>query len=222
MRGAGSVAAAMAHASDPELLVLLGLRLASFAPPARIAELTGLPEATVREHLPGLAEQQLARERTGRVAGWSLLPAGRVEGERLLAAELDAQGLRGDVDACYRRFLALNRPLLTACTEWQLRTDPVTGAQAINEHDDPVHDANVLAGLGVIDDEIQPVCAELALLLARFANYGHRLAHARAEVDAGETDWFTKPSIDSYHTVWFELHEHLLATLGIERAGEVT
>ena len=23
--------------------------------------------------------------------------------------------------------------------------------------------------------------------------------------------------IDSYHTVWFELHEDLLATLGIER-----
>jgi hypothetical protein len=26
--------------------------------------------------------------------------------------------------------------------------------------------------------------------------------------------------IDSYHTVWFELHEDLLSTLGIERASE--
>ena len=26
--------------------------------------------------------------------------------------------------------------------------------------------------------------------------------------------------IDSYHTVWFELHEDLLATLGIERSSE--
>jgi hypothetical protein len=26
--------------------------------------------------------------------------------------------------------------------------------------------------------------------------------------------------IESYHTVWFELHEDLLATLGIQRAGE--
>ena len=26
--------------------------------------------------------------------------------------------------------------------------------------------------------------------------------------------------IDSYHTVWFELHEDLLATLGLERAAE--
>ena len=37
---------------------------------------------------------------------------------------------------------------------------------------------------------------------------------------AGDTDWFTKPMIPSYHTVWFELHEDLLATLGIERGSE--
>ncbi len=36
----------------------------------------------------------------------------------------------------------------------------------------------------------------------------------------GERDWFTKPTIDSYHSVWFELHEDLLATLGLERAKE--
>ena len=30
----------------------------------------------------------------------------------------------------------------------------------------------------------------------------------------------TKPMIDSYHSVWFELHEDLLATLGIERGSE--
>jgi hypothetical protein len=26
--------------------------------------------------------------------------------------------------------------------------------------------------------------------------------------------------IESYHTVWFELHENLLATLGIQRSKE--
>ena len=31
---------------------------------------------------------------------------------------------------------------------------------------------------------------------------------------AGDPDWFTRPTVDSYHTVWFELHENLLATLG--------
>jgi hypothetical protein len=36
----------------------------------------------------------------------------------------------------------------------------------------------------------------------------------------GDHDWFTKPILASYHTVWFELHEDLLATLGLDRASE--
>ncbi len=34
------------------------------------------------------------------------------------------------------------------------------------------------------------------------------------------TEWLTKPTILSYHTLWFQLHEDLLATLGLERAAE--
>src|SRR5918994_378376 len=46
----------------------------------------------------------------------------------------------------------------------------------------------------------------------------HRLAgSARRRVEDGEHDWFTSPRIDSYHTVWMELHEELLVALGRER-----
>jgi hypothetical protein len=64
------------------------------------------------------------------------------------------------------------------------------------------------------------VCGTLGSQLARFSGYGPRLATAVDKVEKGDTDWFTKPLIDSYHTVWFELHEDLLATLAIERARE--
>ena len=47
-----------------------------------------------------------------------------------------------------------------------------------------------------------------------------RVAIERFAKAAGDGDWFTKPTIDSYHTVWFELHENLLSTLGIERGHE--
>jgi hypothetical protein len=40
-------------------------------------------------------------------------------------------------------------------------------------------------------------------------------------VQSGEIEWFTKPMIESYHTIWFELHEDLLASLGLDRAKEV-
>jgi hypothetical protein len=34
-------------------------------------------------------------------------------------------------------------------------------------------------------------------------------------VASGETIWLTRPIIDSYHTVWFELHEELIAATGL-------
>ena len=80
----------------------------------------------------------------------------------------------------------------------------------------------MIGRLGKVDSAAQVICAELADALARFGNYGRRLAAARARVEAGEHDWMTKPMLDSYHSVWFELHEDLLATLGIERGREPT
>ena len=67
---------------------------------------------------------------------------------------------------------------------------------------------------------MQPIADDLAASLSRFARYAPRLSNAVDRVRTGEVDWFTKPVLDSYHTVWFELHEDLLATLGIERGEE--
>jgi hypothetical protein len=36
----------------------------------------------------------------------------------------------------------------------------------------------------------------------------------------GETEWLTSPRVDSYHTVWMQLHEDLLLALGRDRASE--
>src|SRR3546814_1224843 len=66
-----------------------------------------------------------------------------------------------------------------------------------------------------------PICHDLASLLDRYRPYGARFDHAIERVRAGDLDWFTKPMIASYHTVWFELHEDLLVTLGITRGAEV-
>jgi hypothetical protein len=208
----------MPYPSDPDVLVLLGLRLRSFAPAAVVAEAAGLPEAEVASRLDSCAERGLALFRDGRMTGWMLTPEGRTEGEHLLAAEMDHLGGRDAVGAAYERFLAVNQRLLDVCTAWQLRD--VDGAQVVNDHADPVHDASVVAELADIDATIQPVLTDLAESLARLGGYGPRLSSALAKVQGGDGEWFTKPTVDSYHTVWFELHENLLATLGIERGAE--
>jgi hypothetical protein len=208
----------MPTASDPRLLVLLGLRLRSFAAAPLVADAAGLPVSETESLLAHLASADLARFRDGRMTGWMLTSAGRAEGEAGLAAELDGSDSRSAVSAAYQRFLAINADLLETCTDWQLRS--VDGEQRINDHTDLVHDADVITRLALLDDAVQPIVADLAETLSRFGGYGARLAGALAKVQGGDVDWFTKPTIDSYHTVWFELHENLLATLGIERSTE--
>ena len=48
----------------------------------------------------------------------------------------------------------------------------------------------------------------------RFGLYRHRLSGALARAASGRLE-YVADSIASYHAVWAELHEDLLATLGI-------
>lgn len=208
----------MATASDPSLRVLHALRLKSFAPVEVVAAVAELDESETLGFLETFRDKEWVRHRDGKITGWMLLGAGRTEGERMLADELEAIDGRADIDAAYRQFLALNQACLQVCTDWQLVE--VDGAQVVNEHHDAAHDADVIGRLRALGDEVRPICAELTTVLARFGSYGPRFAAAIERVEAGESDWFTKPTIDSFHTVWFELHENLLATLGIERGTE--
>ena len=208
----------MPHPSEPATLVLHALRLKGFADDDVVAAHAGLAPDEAAHHLEILASSGLAVRREGRITGWSLTPQGRKHHGELLGAEVDAAACRQAVHDAYREFLAINGEMLTVCTDWQMRM--VDGEPVINDHADPVYDKDVIARLRGVDARVQPVCARLAEALDRFAPYGGRLHGALERVEAGETEWFTKPVIDSYHTVWFELHEDLLCTLGIERSKE--
>jgi hypothetical protein len=209
--------------SDPAFVALHTVRVRGVTGTAEIAAATGLDEATVEDAMQTHAAHDFVILRTGALAGWALTRFGRDEDAQRAAAELDDASLRDAVDALYRRFLELNPQLLRLCTDWQLYppADNKTPPEP-NRHADPDYDAEVRARLAKVDSAAQPICDELGHALARFGNYGRRLAAARARVEAGEHDWMTKPMIDSYHSVWFELHEDLLATLGIERGSEPT
>jgi hypothetical protein len=209
----------MARVSDPDLLVLVALRLRTLADLDAIAEATGSTTAVADEILHALAAGGLVRRRDGRVTGWMLTPQGRGLCGSRLGDELDAANGRDEVAAAYDQFLTVNQRLLDLCTRWQLRE--VDGAEIVNDHADVDHDGAVLVDLAEVDLVGQAGCTRLGAVLTRFDGYGARLAAARDAADRGDPDWLTRPTIDSYHTVWFELHENLLATLGLERGHEV-
>lgn len=208
----------MSHPSDPAFLVLHALRLKGFAEDDVLAATTGIPAGEVSKHLTALCDEELVLRRDGRISGWSLTPAGRARHAELVAAEVDEADARDTVKSAYERFLEINQDMLGVCTAWQLRD--VDGTQAINDHSDPEYDGGVIQQLVGIHDRVRPVTVDLRETLARFAGYGTRLRDALEKVVAGAHEFFTKPVIDSYHTIWFELHEDLLCTLGIERSSE--
>ena len=208
----------MAHPSAPSFLVLHALRLKGFAEDEVVAGVTGLGVDDVTTHLKTLADSELALRRDGRVSGWSLTPAGRSRHVQEVADELEAAAGRDAVKSGYERFLEINQEMLEVCTAWQLRD--VDGNQVINDHTDTEYDEKVVQRLVGIHDRVRPVTVDLREVLERFGGYGGRLRSALEKVVGGESEWFTKPVIDSYHTVWFELHEDLLCTLAIERSTE--
>jgi hypothetical protein len=119
------------------------------------------------------------------------------------------------VDGVHARFVPLNRAVLDVCTAWQLKDESTP-----NDHADADYDAEVVGRLAAIHAAAEPICAELAGALQRFVGYRERLGAAVERLRGGEREWFTGVRVASYHTVWFELHENLLATLGIERGAE--
>jgi hypothetical protein len=198
--------------------VLHGVRVKGFAEGSAVAGLWCLDEGEVDRELKELADEGDVQRRDGRVSGWSLTPEGRAHHARLVAAELDGAGARPQVEDAHRRFGDVNPELLATCTAWQLRA---TGAsQQVNDHTDHVYDSSVVGRLAAVHHRIEPVLADLAAALWRFGRYPERLGNAIRRVQLGESEWFTKPLLDSYHTVWFELHEDLLATLGLQRGAE--
>jgi hypothetical protein len=203
------------HVSDPRFLVIHGLRLKGFVEAEPLAELVGLPPSDVAAELAALTDAGLVLHRDGRLSGWSLTPVGREEHARLVADEVETAGARDDIDVGYRAFLSLNPELLAVCTAWQLRDE-----STLNDHSDAAYDACVIERLSCLHVELDPALVPLEGSLDRFTPYRPRFDGALARVQAGEADYFARPMIDSYHTVWFELHEDLLTTLGLERSKE--
>ena len=189
--------------------MLHALRCLGSVPASRIAEAAALPEADVESDLIDLAVNGLVGYTPGVFSGWLLTDRGRDEVARRAASELRATGAREAVERGFADFLVLNPELLAACTAWQIRDE---GGSLPNDHTDHRYDDKVLKRLVALDGRAQPLCGRLATALPRFGPYGPRLSAALERALAGDTAAVTDRT-DSYHAVWFQLHEDLLVTL---------
>ena len=138
---------------------------------------------------------------------------GRERLNALLAEErsaIDQKSLAG----AYSDFRVVNSEFKALVLDWQVKDGQP------NSHEDADYDAAIVNRLDNVHQKVLPVLAAVTTLLPRLSGYVGKLNSSLAKVKAGETIWFSRPSIDSYHTVWFELHEELIAASGLSREDE--
>lgn len=203
---------------DPALLrVLHAVRLLGFTDTDPLAARAGIAPDRARDVLCAAEHEGWVRYVSfADLGGWSLTDAGTAENERLLSQELLAVDPEGAISSVHTDFRPLNARLLRAATDWQLL--PTTdGRLTPNDHQDAAWDGRVLDELEGLGAALGPLITRLAHVLPRFAGYDERFAVALRRARAGDTRWVSGTDVDSCHRVWFELHEDLLATLGIDR-----
>ncbi len=207
----------MTSNSPPSLLVLHAVRIVGFADNSVIASRYAINLGEATEILRDAeARGWVQHAAFADLEGWFLTESGRVENECQLAGELARIGKADELCDIYRDFLPLNTRLQQACTDWQLRPAPGNRLD-VNDHSDPEWDRAILEELNRIDLALVPLAERLNGVLARFRGYDTRFSTALRRAHAGERNWVDSTHIDSCHRVWFELHEDLIATLGLDR-----
>jgi len=183
----------------------------------RVATASGMDVEVVEDQLVRLRERGLVTLDDGVFGGWSLTLSGRDWAEAAVRGEVREADASELVNTAYQEFLPLNGVVMAICHDWQMRN--LGGRPVVNDHEDHRYDDAVLARLSSADQAAQAICERLAHRLARFAVYGRRLTYAARKAHDGDLQFVTD-DLESYHSVWFQLHEDLLVTCGISRDEE--
>jgi pyruvate,orthophosphate dikinase len=183
------------------------------------AALESLTDAVVAtpEDLRAILDQLVIDGLVATVAGaYRLTEAGTIRAAGLLAAEKAAWGVDRAV-AALDAFLGLDARMKDTVTAWQLRD---AEAQVINDHTDDAYDRAVLDRLAALHGDAIAWLAPLESQLGRLAGYRARLDRAAERAIGGDGRYVASPRVDSYHGVWFELHEDLIRLAGRTREDE--
>jgi pyruvate,orthophosphate dikinase len=149
---------------------------------------------------------------------YRLTAEGKAAARELVRADRDGWG-PDQADAALDAFLALDARMKQTVTDWQMRE--VDGTQQVNDHSDADYDRGVLDRLTRLHAEAVAWLRPLEGRLARLRRYEARLRRAAGLAFNGDPSYVASPRVDSYHSVWFELHEDLIQLAGRTRADEV-
>jgi len=195
--------------SDNTLAVLQTVRLKGRVMPEDVATATaiGVDEATTS------VESLTSRGFLNDGKRIRITAEGREELDKLLAEERAGLDQRV-VEAIYEDFHQFNSDFKQLASDWQIRDGEP------NDHGDADYDGAILDRLAKLHNDLQPLLDRMVAALKRLQPYPGRFSSALERVKSSDHAYFLRPVIDSYHTVWFELHEELIGMLGRKREDE--
>ena len=198
----------------PDLhLAMHGVAIKKHGSAADIASVAGLSEARAAAALKQGVDGGRVIETGGR---YVLSPAGQM----ILASEYSrfCAMLRHNaafMAAAVERFERVNVELKQLITDWQ--TVELGGKRVPNDHADKAYDQAVIGRLGDLHERFEPILKALVAGEPRLGVYARKLGEALEQAEDGNFNAVSDARSESYHTVWFELHEDLLRLTGRQR-----
>ncbi len=191
--------------------VLRAISIKGFVTAEGVADAVVATPVDVQPVLDGLVVDGLVESTSG---AYRLTAAGRERADALVTQERDAWGVEA-ATAGLDAFLDIDHRVKEVVTAWQMRD-----GQTINDHTDADYDAGVLERLATIHADATAWLAPLEPTLPRLGDYRARLSRALEAAQSGDGRYVASPRVDSYHGIWFELHEDLIQLAGRTREEE--
>ena len=193
-------------------LILHGLAIKKYADADAVAEIIGMDPARVAEVL----RESVARGRVLETNGkYSLAPTTRVSLTADYSRHCSDLRQNREFVATHEEFERVNTALKALITDWQIME--VAGSSVTNDHSDKAYDSQIIDRLGNLHERADRILTKFATHLPRLQVYRDKLANALDHAEDGSIEWVSDARIESYHTLWFELHEDLLCMLGRTR-----
>jgi hypothetical protein len=181
---------------------------------ALLAEVLDEPPDQLDRALASLVHEELIKVSS---LGLRLTPAGRAAADSVSLQEQIALPA-GLIDEVYESFEAVNTRCKTLVSHWQVRE--VAGEMVPNDHADAEYDRVIIDGIHAIYRAVKPALLALSGAQPRIHAYPRRFERALEQIGAGDLRYLAAPMLESFHTVWFELHEELIRLSGRTRADE--
>ena len=196
-----------------DCLIAIGTK--GFATADGLATALRADAATIVPLVDALVADGLVKGASG---AWRLTDQGRARADERIAGERASIGAERTA-TWLDGFVAIDRRVKQTVTDWQMRP---TGAEpVVNDHLDAAYDASVLARLAAVHADTITWSEPIEPAWPRARGYRLRLDEALERSVGGDPRFVASPRVDSYHGVWFELHEDLIHLAGRTREDEV-